>query len=153
MSDIFWIWIAVIVFSVFFEWMTQLQLVTIWSGIGALVSLILELFNVDMTVQIIVFFSVTVVLLILTKPFAKRMSKFEKTPTNADMSIGKTGKVTKIIDEEMGIFRVRLDSCDWSSVTEDKTIPPLGSEVTVLRIEGVKLVVQPAQHPSVATAH
>ena len=142
MSDIFWIWVAVIVVSIFLECITQLQLITIWSAVGGIVALILECAGVDIMVQIIVFFIVTTVLLVLTKPFAHRMSKFDKTPTNADMNIGKKGKVTKIIDKDMCTFRVRVDNCDWTAVTENKELIPVGTEIVVMRIEGVKLIVE-----------
>lgn len=142
MSDIFWIWVAVIAVSILLEWITQLQLITIWSAVGGIVALILESIGVDISVQIIVFFSVTIVLLALTKPFVHRMSKFDKTPTNADMNIGKTGKVTKIVDENMGIFRVKVNNCDWTAVTEEKSILPVGTDIVVMGIEGVKLIVR-----------
>jgi len=145
MSDIFWIWVAVIVVCIFLEWITQLQLITIWGAVGGIVALVLESVGVDISVQIIVFFIVTIVLLALTKPFAHSMSKFKKTPTNADMNIGKTGKVTKIIDEDMGIFRVRVNNCDWTAITEEKSILPVGTEIVVMRIEGVKLIVKKVQ--------
>ena len=148
MSDIFWIWIAVIVFSVFVEWATQLQLITVWAALGGIAALILELCGVDISIQIVVFFAVTIVMMLLTRPFAKKMTRFGVTPTNADMNIGKHGKVTKIIDEDMGIFRVRVDNCDWSAVTEEKKILPVGTSVSVLRIEGVKLIVEQQKQSS-----
>lgn len=142
MDDIFWIWIAVIIFSVFVEWATQIQLITVWAALGGIVALILELFGVDISIQIVVFFAVTIIMMILTRPLVKKMLRSGITPTNADMTIGKIGKVTKIIDEDMGIFRVRVDNCDWSAITEKKEILPVGTSVSILRIEGVKLIVE-----------
>ena len=150
MTTMLWIWCVVIVISVLLEAMSPLQLTSIWAGAGAVVALILELCGVDMTIQIVVFFVVTILLIILTRPFAKKMTSFKKSATNADMNIGKTGKVTKIIDENMGIFRVRVDNCDWSAMTEDKTLLPLGTEISVLRIEGVKLIVEEQKTPAAA---
>ena len=143
MSTMLIIWICVIVVAVLMEAMTPLQLTSVWAGAGALVALILEFCGVNMTIQIIVFFAVTILLIALTRPFAKRMTRFRKSATNADMNIGKIGRVTKIVDEKLGIFRVRVENNDWSAVTEDKSLPAVGSEVSVLRIEGVKLIVEP----------
>ncbi len=143
MTTMLWVWIAVIVVSVLLEASTPLQLTSIWAAAGAVVALILEFCGVDMTVQVIVFFVATILLIVLTRPLAKKMTSFKKSATNADMNIGKIGKVTKVMDEKLGIFRVRVENNDWSAVTEDKTIPPVGSEISVLRIEGVKLVVEP----------
>lgn len=143
MTTMLWVWCAVILVAVIMEASTPLQLCSIWAAAGAVVSLILELCGVDMTIQVIVFFVVTIVLIALTRPLAKKMTRFKKSATNADMNIGKVGKVTKVTDEELGLFRVRVENNDWSAITEDKTIPPVGSEISVLRIEGVKLVVAP----------
>ena len=101
-----WIWVIVIVVAVLLEATSPIQLVSIWAALGGVVSLVLCLCNVDMTIQIIVFFAVTILAIILTRPFAKKMTSFKKTATNADMNIGKTGKVTKIVDEQLGTFRV-----------------------------------------------
>lgn len=142
--EMMWVWIIVIVLAVLFEINSPVQLVSIWAVFGGVVSLILYFCGVNMAIQIIVFFAVTFLLLALTRPLAKRMTRFKKEATNADMNIGKTGKVTKIVDEEMGIFRVRVENNDWSATTEDNKILPVGSMISVLRIEGVKLIVKPA---------
>lgn len=148
MDEMFWVWIGVILVSLLVEATTPLQLITIWAAVGGVVALILDLCHVDIAIQFVVFFAVTIVLLLLTRPLAKKMMKVSPTPTNADMNIGKIGKVTKIIDENMGIFRVRVDNCDWSAVTESKTLLPVGTEVSVLRIEGVKLIVEKLPQPA-----
>ncbi len=79
----------------------------------------------------------------LTRPLAKKMTSFIKTPTNADMNIDKIGKVTKIVDEELGIMRVKVENNDWSATTENKSVLPVGTEIVVQAIEGVKLIVKP----------
>lgn len=136
-----WVWVIVIVAAVIFEATSPIQLVSIWGALSGVVALILEICGVDMAVQIIVFFVLTIVLIILTRPLARKMTKFTKEATNADINIGKTGVVTKISDESLGIFRVRVENNDWSAVTEDKHIIPVGTEISVIRIEGVKLIV------------
>lgn len=148
-----WVWLAVILLAVFLEFNSPVQLVSIWAAFGGVVSLILYLSGVDLSVQIIVFFAVTFVMIALTRPFAKKMTRFKKTATNADMNLGKTGIVTKIVDEELGVFRVRVENNDWSAVTENKKTLPVGTQVSVLRIEGVKLVVEPLKQKTPAAAN
>ncbi len=138
-----WVWLIVIVTACIFEWLTQVQLISIWAAFGGVVSLILELCGADQTVQIIVFFVVTIALIALTRPFAKKLTSFAKTPTNSDRNIGKVGKVTKVVDESMGTLRVQVENNDWAAVTEDKRILPVGINVSVKGIEGVKLIVEP----------
>ena len=138
-----WVWIAVIVVACVLEWLTQVQLISIWAALGGVVALILELAGVGKEIQVVVFFAVTIVAIVLTRPLAKKMTGFIKTPTNADMNIDKVGKVTKIVDEELGIMRVKVENNDWSATTENKSVLPVGTEIVVQAIEGVKLIVKP----------
>ena len=136
------VWLIVIVIAVIIEIVTQVQLVTIWAAIGGIASLICDICGVDNNIQIIVFVSVTFVTLALTRPFVRKLTKHIKnTPTNADMNIGKTGLVTKIVDKSTGVFRVTVAGADWSAVTDGSPMPDVGSSVKVERIEGVKLIV------------
>lgn len=138
-----WVWIAVIVVACLMEWSTSVQLISIWAALGGVVALLLELLGVGRDIQIIVFFSVTILAIVLTRPLAKKMTRFKKTATNADMNIDKIGKVTKIIDEELGTMRVKVEHEDWAAVTQNKSVLPVGTEVVVQAIEGVKLIVRP----------
>ena len=138
-----WVWIAVIIVACIMEWMTQVQLISIWAALGGVVALILELAGLGKEIQVVIFFAVTILAIVLTRPLAKKMTSFIKTPTNADMNIDKIGKVTKIVDEELGIMRVKVENNDWSATTENKSVLPVGTEIVVQAIEGVKLIVKP----------
>ncbi len=138
-----WVWIVVIVVACLMEWATQVQLISIWAALGGIVALILELAGLGKEIQVVVFFAVTILAIVLTRPLAKKMTSFIKTPTNADMNIEKIGKVTKIVDEELGIMRVKVENNDWSATTENKSVLPVGTEIVVQAIEGVKLIVKP----------
>lgn len=138
-----WVWIVVIVVACIMEWLTQVQLISIWAALGGVVALILELAGLGKEIQVVVFFAVTILAIVLTRPLAKKMTSFIKTPTNADMNIDKVGKVTKIVDEELGIMRVKVENNDWSATTENKSVLPVGTEIVVQAIEGVKLIVKP----------
>ena len=138
-----WIWIVVIVVACIVEWATQVQLISIWAALGGVVALILELAGLGKEIQVVVFFAVTIIAIVLTRPLARKMTGFIKTPTNADMNIEKIGKVTKIVDEELGIMRVKVENIDWSATTENKSVLPVGTEIVVQAIEGVKLIVKP----------
>ena len=139
------IWLTVIIVAVVIEVATQVQLVTIWAALGGIAALIAEVCGVDQTVQIIVFFAVTFILLALTRPLVRKITgKIANVPTNADMNIGRVGKVTKIVDRSNGLFRVNVAGADWSAVMHDLTVPEVGSSILVERIDGVKLVVKSA---------
>lgn len=136
------IWIVVIVVACAIEIATQVQLVSVWAALGGVAAIIADVCGVEKNIQIIVFFAVTFVTLALTRPFAhKLMKQLKKTPTNADRNIGQSGRVTKIVDESAGTFRVVVGGDDWSAVTSDHSLPQIGDDVRVERIEGVKLIV------------
>ena len=137
------VWLTVIVLACIIEGITQFQMVSIWAVFGGLAALVCNLCGLNETVQIVVFFAVTILLLVLTIPLVKKLKKFKKTPTNADMYIGKKGKVTKVINADEGLFQVKVDSCEWSAITEDRTLLLPGTDVDVKQIEGVKLIVVP----------
>lgn len=138
------IWLLVIVIAIIAEIATQIQLVSIWAALGGVAALIAYLCGAELYVQIIVFFVVTFAMLALTRPLVHKLTaKIKNTPTNADMNIGKTGKVTKIVDASDGLFRVHLAGDDWSAKMADSTLPEVGTMVKVERIEGVKLIVTP----------
>ncbi len=136
------IWIIIIVIACVMEIATQLQLVSVWAAVGGVAALVADVFGVDDRIQIVIFFVVTFAFLAVTRPIIRRFTKnVENVPMNADMNIGKTGRVTKIVDESSGIFRVNLSGDDWSAVTKDRIVPEIGSSVKVEKIEGVKLIV------------
>lgn len=136
------VWIAVIVASCIIEVATQLQLTSIWAAFGGVASLVGEVCGLDSTTQIILFFAVTFAALILTRPLVHKFTKnLPEIRVNADMNIGRLGRVTKIVNESEGLFRVSVEGSDWSAVMQDKKIPEIGSSVRVERIEGVKLIV------------
>ena len=61
------IWAAVIVLFGVFEAVTA-QLVSIWFVIGAVAALISALLGATVTVQVIIFFAVSVLALVITRP-------------------------------------------------------------------------------------
>ncbi|MCI8352365.1 MAG: NfeD family protein [Clostridia bacterium] len=61
--------------------------------------------------------------------------------TNAYSVIGKTGIVTKEINSNLGIGQVKIAGEVWSAKADE--IIPVGEEIEVLEINGVKAVVKP----------
>ena len=65
-------------------------------------------------------------------------------PTNADMLIGQECLVTEDIDNLTGRGAVAVGGKVWTARAETDVPIPAGTAATVLRIEGVKLIVTPA---------
>ena len=127
-----WIWLCVIICSCFIEFITSIQLTAIWMSVG----------GAPIYLQIIIFIVVTVISLVLTRPLAKKLMKFEKTATNADMFIGKTGTVLTQINGRKEVGRVKVMGDVWSAVADNDEIIPENTEVYIKSIEGVKLIVE-----------
>lgn len=118
-------------------------LVSIWFAFGAAAGLVSSLFNAPVWLQFVWFAVVSVVCLFLTRPFAKKYVNSKTTPTNADMVIGADCVVTERIDNTSGSGAVSVGGREWTARSaEPAAVFEKDSIVTVLRIEGVKLIVK-----------
>ncbi|MBQ8288006.1 MAG: NfeD family protein [Clostridia bacterium] len=136
------IWIFVIAAAIFIEASTA-TLTAIWFMPGALVSLILALCGFSWQMQVVVFFLLSLVLTVIGTVFLrKRLLKKKPIPTNADRIIGMEGVVSENIDNLAAKGEVKADGKRWSARSEDGSTIEEGAIVTILRIEGVKLIVE-----------
>lgn len=140
------VWIVVLVVMAIFEGVTA-QLVSVWFVAGALAAGVASFFLPSFTLQLFIFIGVSLALLIVTRPFVKRIKESAQyVPTNADRYIGKTAEVLEDIDNVKGRGQVKVGGSVWSakmSPNSTASAIPKGSEVIVKEIVGVKLVVEP----------
>lgn len=120
----------------------SVQLMAIWFAVGAVVAVIPAVMGASLPVQFIVFLAVSTVLLIATRPLAKKFLNVRKTKTNADSVIGKVGVVIHRIDNTMEEGRVLVSGLDWSARSEDGEMIEEKEQVVIKRIDGVKLIVE-----------
>lgn len=140
MEPIFWLILMAVLLAI--EAATTF-LTTIWFAGGALAATVASLLGAGLIVQLVVFFAVSVVLLIVTRPFAVRYLNRDVEKTNVNSLIGKTAVVTQRIDNLAQTGQVRINDIEWMARTEEdsRTIP----EKAVVRIQavyGVKLIVE-----------
>ena len=131
-------WLVLFVVLALFELVT-VNLVSIWFSLGALITTFVSLVTDNLMIHLAVFTISSILLLLLTKPFVKKMKKREAVPTNLDMVLGKTGVVTEKIEKD-GIGEVKVLGKKWSAYS-DKEVEE-NSKVKVLSINGVKLKVE-----------
>ena len=136
------VWLALLVILLIIEAVT-LGLATIWFAGGALVAFILAIAGAETLLQIIVFCIVSVVLLIVTRPAAVRWLNKDRVKTNAESLLGQTAVVTEAIDNLKNVGRVQVKGQSWSAhaTADNKVIEP-GSQVKIIKISGVKLIVE-----------
>lgn len=133
-------WAIAFVFFVVCEISTATALVSIWLGFGALAAMFFAIGGCGLTVQLIVFVAASVLLLIFTRPLAKKVQG-KTVHTNYELDIGKTAVVTEDIDNSMSVGRVKLNGVNWEARSEDGSPISAGSVVTVREISGSKLIV------------
>lgn len=98
----------------------------------------------NILLQAIVFLVSSVILLFLTKPLVDRFTKKDNnTQTNAYSIIGKKALVIQDINNTLGVGQIKIANEVWSAKTEDDTVIEKGTEANVIRIDGVKAVVEP----------
>lgn len=136
MNWVFWL-ILVIILSIV-EIIT-VGLVSIWFVISGIVVMLLSFVISDSAILGTIFILLGIILLVLSRPIVKRISKGNNEATNLDRIIGSTGVVTEDILKN-SIGEVHVDGKRWSAISKEKCLK--GDLVKVLKIDGVKLVVE-----------
>lgn len=134
-------WLAVVIALCAGEAAT-VGLVCIWFAAGALGAFLVSLFGGHFWLQLIVFAAVSAAALALIRPAAARHVKPRRSPTNADRVIGQTATVTETVDNGAGTGQVSVLGQTWSARSELGVVIPAGTQVTIRRIEGVKVFVE-----------
>lgn len=133
------VWLIIIVAAFVIEVYTQ-DLVTIWFSLGAVVAFIAGLLGLPDWAQIVVFIAASTILLLLTRPIAKKYMVKNTVKTNVDRLIGKVARITKPIKlNERG--EVFIDGKYWLAFSQEEESFKVDEQCRVLAIEGVKLLV------------
>lgn len=116
-----------------------------WFAVAALITCILSLFIHSVIAQTTIFIILSIVLIALSRPFAEKIGRKDKVVTNSNSVIGKEGIVVKQINSKLGeVGQVKVGGDTWSAVVNDyKDEIPVGSTIRVLKIDGVKLIIEP----------
>ena len=141
---LFWL-VALIVFAV--AEAATVGLVSIWFAGGSLVALVATSLGAPLWLQITLFLVVSCVMLALLRPFVKKISVPHRTRTNADRHLGQTALVTEAVDNLRETGAVKLDGVIWTARSEDGSVIPVGTLITVKKISGVKVLVAPVPEP------
>ena len=134
-------WLAVFVLLIVIE-LATMGLTTIWFAGGAVAGFIASMLGANVVIQAVVFFVVSIVLLIFTRPFAVRYINSNKTKTNIDGLIGQEALVLEEINNIRETGCARVEGKEWTARSVDDTVIPADTVVIVERIEGVKLIVK-----------
>ena len=142
MEPVYWL-IAIAVFLVL-ESIT-LGLSTIWFAGGALAGFIACMAGAPQWVQFLLFFTISIILLIFTRPIAEKYLNKSRTKTNVDSLIGKTGKVLEVIDNKNETGRIMLQGMEWTARSEnDDIMIPKEDMVVICEVKGAHVIVKRA---------
>ena len=144
MSEMAWVWLAALVIFAIVEAST-VTLVSIWFVGGSLAALIAALLGAEIWLQAVIFLAVSVILLLSLRPLLHKFYTPKKEQTNAPANIGKLAVVTEDIDNLRGLGADKLSGLVWTARSENGQALRAGDVVRVIRIEGVKLFVEPAE--------
>ena len=134
------VWLFVIVSAIVLEAST-VSLVSIWFIPSACISMILALCEVKLWIQLIVFFGVFFLLMMILRPVFKKNMGLKIVPTNADALIGMQAVVIEPIDNLHAKGQVKIRGQVWTARSAEENVFYEPNEVvTVVAIEGVKLI-------------
>lgn len=138
-----WFWLIVAGISLLLELVTK-SMVSVWFIGGALAAVVIALLGLAPYYQILMFIAVSLLLFGYFKNWAQThiLSPDSKYPTNADRLIGQVGKVTQTIRPFEG-GRAEIAGMDWKAIGNHNETIPVGTEVKIVKISGVKLEVVP----------
>ena len=114
----------------------------VWFAVGALGALIVSVLGGALWLQVVVFLALSGVTLALARPVFARFLKTSHAATNADRVIGQTAGVSEQIDNLSGTGQVNVAGQIWSARSAHDVVIPTGTEVRVLKISGVKVMVE-----------
>ena len=137
------VWIGLMVLFGIVEAST-VNMVSVWFVGGSLVGLIVNLLGGNVWLQIGAFLVVSGGLLACLRPFVKKYVTPKKTATNADMVLGRTAYLTEAVDNLRATGALKLDGKEWTVRSADENVLPEGTLVKIVKLEGVKLYVEPA---------
>ena len=138
-------WMAFVILFLVIELVT-VGLTTIWLAGGAVIAFLLAALGANFFIQLAAFFIVSFVLIYFTRPFALKYFNPRRTKTNSEGLIGEIVKITGRVDNRAAEGRALAKGQEWSAraVSDDMVIEE-NTLVKVIRIEGVKLIVEPVE--------
>ena len=132
------VWLLILVALVVIE-LISMGLTTIWFAGGAFVAALTSLMGFSVWVQIIVFLTVSLLLLFFTRPIAVKYFNKDRIKTNVESLVGRQAIVISEIDNVKGCGRVTVGGQEWSArAREDEAKLPVGAVADVVGIHGVK---------------
>ncbi len=125
---------------------STVNLITLWFAVSALITAVFAALGAGPGVQITVFVVVSAILVIATRPLAKRFLNRRTVATNADRIISAHGVVIEEISSIKGSGQVKVMGQVWSAKSVNGDNIAEGTPVIIVALEGAKVVVSPEKN-------
>jgi len=136
-----WIWLAVFAVALIVELATP-QFLSLWFAIAAILCLGLSFIpGLPWWGQVLIFVGASAILLVALRPVCKKYLNRRQTATNADSLIGREVRMIKEANfDQLG--QAKVGDVVWSIKAKDDIPLPVGDIVTIIAIDGNKLVAE-----------
>jgi len=114
-------------------------------GIGAMIAGLFSLVFANTAVQIASFTIFALLSFIILRKISKKAFDVSKDQTNIYGLVGKKANVIVEINPG-GKGHIKIGGEEWSAVSEDDSIIPVGTVVTITTVKGNKAVVKQAEN-------
>lgn len=136
------LWLVVVVVFLVAE-LSTVTLTSIWFAAGGLIALFVAMAGGGFAFQMIAFLIGSFAMFFATKPWADKVINAKKISTNADRALGEEVRVIERINNLDQTGMVMVHGQEWTACTEDDNIIiEQGELVRILRISGVKVIVE-----------
>ena len=133
-------WLVALAVFILIE-VATLSLTTIWFAGGSLLACLISLFDVNLTVQFLVFVITSFVVLFLLRPSAVKYFNKSRTKTNIEGILGTEVLITEEVNNIAMTGVALVNGQEWSARAEqDDMILEKGTKAVVSNISGVKLI-------------
>lgn len=140
MIDMWIVWLVIAILCLVIEGIT-VELLSVWFSASALITMILALVGVPLEWQLVIFATLSVLLIIFTRPLLNKYLKKNESKTNVDALIGEIGTITKdILPDDRG--EIKIKGQYWLAISAENDKIEIDSKVSVIAIEGAKLIVK-----------
>ncbi len=135
-----WFWLILAIFLFIFEILTPTLFFSACLGCAALVTALISLVINRSSILWLIFFTVSLLLIILTRPLAKRLTKKQIRAAGIGALIGQKALVVEPINPVTKKGIVKIEGEEWLAEAEANI--EKNEWVEILRVEGTKVIVK-----------
>lgn len=142
-----WIWLGILILCLIIEGATW-GLTTIWAAIAALPMIFIARTGLKFQWQVLIFVTLTLILLISTRPFAIKKLKNGKEKTNVNTMVGEEVLITKEISEFQKGEAKAKNGIIWSAKSSGNNLIKKNSICIIKEVQGNTIVVEEVNRDS-----